>query len=231
MPLVNCQHCNKEFKTANCRVKKGFSKYCSKECFKPHIGEKLRNRILRNCLICGIKFMSTPSRIKDGKAKHCSKKCTNLAFTNKMNERWANPKYRQRMSDVHKGQKMSLAQIEKQRERMKGNTFGFQKGFIPWNKGKGNITGYQRFKNSKGHKEWRTSVFERDNYTCQDCGIRSGNGKRVNLNADHIKPYALYPDLRLDVSNGKTLCVPCHYKTDTYGGNIHRIRKQLTTSH
>jgi len=135
------------------------------------------------------------------------------------------------MSEVHKGQKKSISEIEKMRLRMNGNAFGFKTGNIPWNKGKGNITGYQRFKNSKEHKEWRTVVFERDNYTCQDCGIRSGNGKRVDLNADHVKPYALYPDLRLDVSNGRTLCVPCHYKTDTYGGNIHRIRKQLSTSH
>lgn len=52
---------------------------------------------------------------------------------------------------------------------------------------------------------WRRSVFERDNYTCQECGKKGGT-----LNADHIKPFILYPELRLEVSNGRTLCVNCH---------------------
>jgi 5-methylcytosine-specific restriction endonuclease McrA len=38
------------------------------------------------------------------------------------------------------------------------------------------------------------------------------------LQADHIKPFAHHPELRFDVNNGRTLCVPCHRKTDTYGG-------------
>jgi hypothetical protein len=53
---------------------------------------------------------------------------------------------------------------------------------------------------------WRKSVFERDNYTCQICGIRG-----VYIQADHINSYSEYPDLRYDINNGRTLCVPCHY--------------------
>lgn len=61
--------------------------------------------------------------------------------------------------------------------------------------------------------EWRKSVLSRDDYTCQICNIRGGN-----LHADHIKPFAYYPDLRFNLSNGRTLCVNCHRKTDTWGG-------------
>lgn len=55
-------------------------------------------------------------------------------------------------------------------------------------------------------RDWRRSVFERDDYTCHDCGHRHPK----QMQAHHIKPWALFPELRLDVSNGQTLCRPCH---------------------
>ena len=72
------------------------------------------------------------------------------------------------------------------------------------------------------YKEWRKKVFVRDNYTCQECEQRGGE-----LNADHIKPYCLYKELALDLENGRTLCVECHRKTDTYGWRmVHLLRKR-----
>lgn len=61
-------------------------------------------------------------------------------------------------------------------------------------------------------RDWRTAVFERDNYTCQMCGERGGR-----LQAHHIKPYKEHPELRHDLSNGQTLCVECHKRTDSFG--------------
>lgn len=40
-------------------------------------------------------------------------------------------------------------------------------GKIPWNKGRGNYSWYVRAKKSKRWKEWRESVFKRDDYTCR----------------------------------------------------------------
>lgn len=65
---------------------------------------------------------------------------------------------------------------------------------------------------SPRYRRWRLAVFERDNFTCQHCGVRG-----VRLHADHIKSWARHPELRYDVSNGRTLCVPCHMKTPTWG--------------
>lgn len=72
---------------------------------------------------------------------------------------------------------------------------------------------------------WRSSVFERDGYTCQICKKVGGR-----LSADHIKPWSLFPELRLAIDNGRTLCVECHKMTDTYGGKIFTIRKNLANN-
>ncbi len=62
------------------------------------------------------------------------------------------------------------------------------------------------------NKDLRKRVFERDDYTCQICGDRNGNGKTILLNAHHIKSWAEYPELRFEDSNCITFCVPCHKK-------------------
>jgi hypothetical protein len=63
---------------------------------------------------------------------------------------------------------------------------------------------------------WRTAVFERDNFTCEKCGKRGGE-----IEAHHIKSYKKYPELRLDVDNGMTLCKqPCHKEEHRRGKKI-----------
>lgn len=118
---------------------------------------------------------------------------------------------------------------------------GFKEGHIPWNKGKpqpeetklkcrlanigrfvgakgsawkGGITPeHERIRHSLEYQEWRQAVFERDGYACIECGDNRGG----NLEADHIKPFAFFTELRFDTDNGRTLCHDCHTKTPTYG--------------
>lgn len=76
-----------------------------------------------------------------------------------------------------------------------------------------------KIRNSLEYRLWRESVFQRDSYTCIWCGV-----KGQKLNADHIKPFCDYPQLRFAIDNGRTLCDSCHKKTDTYGWKIHHSR-------
>lgn len=77
---------------------------------------------------------------------------------------------------------------------------------------KGGITPInQKIRSSFEMQVWRKSIFERDKYTCVWCGQIGGK-----LNADHIKPFSVFPELRFELSNGRTLCVECHKKTDTW---------------
>lgn len=66
--------------------------------------------------------------------------------------------------------------------------------------------GETKFYKTKSGRAWRQAVFERDEYTCQDCNDDSGG----NLNAHHIKRREDYPELELMVWNGVTLCEICH---------------------
>lgn len=79
---------------------------------------------------------------------------------------------------------------------------------------------FKKIRESKEYKLWRTAVFERDNFTCVWCGIRNekGLGKTIIIQADHIKPFAYFPELRFAIDNGRTLCKECHKTTATYGG-------------
>lgn len=61
------------------------------------------------------------------------------------------------------------------------------------------------YRKTAQYKEWRKKVFERDDYTCQECQLRGGN-----LEAHHIKPFKKYKADRFVLKNGVTLCKVCH---------------------
>ncbi len=85
------------------------------------------------------------------------------------------------------------------------------------NRDQGKSTNDKRIRKSIEYKLWRSAVFQRDKYQCMNCGVHSGCWHTVCLQADHIRPFALFPELRFNVENGRTLCLACHKKTETYG--------------
>lgn len=142
-----------------------------------------------------------------------------------------------------KGIKMSLEGRKNMSLARKGKLRPDLQGRIPYNKGqkgvfkhsleskkkmsnlrkgdkshlwKGGITKENaKIRNSFEYRIWREAVFKRDNWTCIWC-LRRG----VELNADHIKPFAYYPELRFAIDNGRTLCKECHKKTDTFAAKV-----------
>jgi len=79
---------------------------------------------------------------------------------------------------------------------------------------KGGVSKLKRYKhyNNIDYRKWRKLVFERDNYTCQECGNKSKKGNPVIIHPHHIKSYTKYPELRYNINNGITLCILCHHR-------------------
>lgn len=99
----------------------------------------------------------------------------------------------------------------------------------------------QKIRTSLEYKIWRGAVFKRDNFTCVWCGFKSSGGNFMPINADHypkrfsdicrennIKSLeeALNCEELWDINNGRTLCINCHKKTETYGNKIFSYTKK-----
>lgn len=85
----------------------------------------------------------------------------------------------------------------KRENRIRGESHHFWRGGI--------TAEMARIRNSLETRVWRKAVFERDGYKCVLCGVNDHD-----LHVDHIKPFSTFPSLRFEVSNGRTLCQPCH---------------------
>lgn len=71
-----------------------------------------------------------------------------------------------------------------------------------------------------GYMDWIKTVYARDSYCCQVCGSSR------NLNAHHLDGYADHPAVRVDPSNGVTLCQKHHFLFHKKWGRKHNTRSQ-----
>ena len=109
-------------------------------------------------------------------------------------------KYKQKQSESKKGEKNGM--------------YGVKGKYHPnWNN---ELSNEERIEKRHTYKDeqWRKSVFEKDNYTCQYCGDNKGH----NLNAHHKNGHHWCKEQRYETDNGVTLCEECHkYFHSIYG--------------
>lgn len=191
-----CKTCNSQFTIKYNLSKNQIPEYCNRLCWsKREILDSTRKK---------------QSEVKKGKTtwnkginmwKDREHPRGTLGKINKMKGKSLPEEWKRNLSESHKGKI-----LENQRDEKHWN----------W---KGGIANKRQKEHSRTeYKSWRRSVFERDNYTCQECKKRGGT-----LNAHHIKPYSEYKELRYDINNGLTLCLKCHLKTDSFGGRMNKV--------
>lgn len=196
---IHCLYCNK-LKTNN----KNYE-CCSTICRDLLKRKKVMNKLF--CDRCGREFFRMNCKLKE--KNYCSKKCSGPENHPKGIK--CSIEHKKKMSIIAKEKGFGLWMKGK-----KGNKGTFKKGQFSKDKHpmwKGGITPLnQSIRHSEDYIIWRKCVFERDNYTCQECGLKfiKGKTRKVLLHADHIKMFSLYPELRFTVSNGRTLCKDCH---------------------
>lgn len=166
------------------------------------------------CRICNKKFQLKIGEANRGGGKYCSYKCSAIGRRKKVSRicKKCEKEFLINPNQLKRG-RGSYCCVECRNKAYLGtpNPKNAGANSASW---KGGVTTlYKKIRKSTEYKLWRTAVFTRDNFLCIWCG------KKGRVYADHIKPFAEYPALRFAIDNGRTLCLSCHKKTDSYGIN------------
>lgn len=228
-----CKRCGKVFsKSYNESLKNWNDRrvYCSKKCCYPE-------RVLVICNHCGKEFFVISARKLS--CKFCSKKCKVEYYVGKPN--CSSTKFQKGMISPLKGKKINKPSWNKGLKTGVISPSSFKKGHVPINKGKllfhlrgknavhwkGGLTEKNKLiRNSTEMENWRKTVFEKYDYTCQKC-----NKRGCELNVHHIHSFSSFPDLAFETDNGIVLCKNCHNEFHlTYGkkdNNPHQLKEYL----
>lgn len=224
---------------------------CKCDCgtIKAFRGDGVKNGRIRSCgCLNRIKSEETKLKISISR-KGKSPKTRPPEFGKKMSEVRMGMKFsdehKKHLSEAKKGHTpwnkdktniYSLEHLKAMSERQKGKVYPLStrlklsklhsgKNHWNWNP---NLTDEYRAKRKRDYAEyrfWRTDVYRRDGYVCQKCKLK----KPKKLRAHHIESYADNPELRIELSNGITLCNDCHdnlHHLFGYGNNT-RIQMEI----
>lgn len=186
-----CGHCGASFLLTAWRTRRSKVNFCSVACHD----EAQRSRTeVRSCLSCGQDFRVHGSDRQRALRKFCSLICRYAGRQPDGGVRPYRPSIERTCVECGATWRAFASTVEK---------FAARTCSACWR---------ARFRTSEDrngweYRRWRKAVYERDDFTCRDCGQR---GRR--LHAHHVKDWANHSELRYDVANGLTLCLPCHGK-------------------
>lgn len=236
-PIVICDCCGKEFRKSPSQI---FERnYCSKECFL----SCNYNKKTVICECCGKEFINKKSRIEKNKHNFCSRECANKGVSlfqsgeNHPNYKGCNEIITTECDICKKEITMTRFNFDKHKYHYCSRECQYI-GFSLYYSGENNPlwdfdkTDEEREerRNIEGYSQWIKQVYKKDNYTCQCCGVRNGNGKAIKLNAHHKEGYNWCTERRLDITNGVTLCEDCHkefHHIYGYGNNTEQQWKEF----
>ena len=167
--------------------------------------------VKRSCMTCKKSFKVDKNVVKKGYGKFCSRSCTGKrTYGHKRSLRVpcicliCKKTFLRYLSAIklepNRGKTCSYACRSKYtRIQISGNKH------YRWMNGKTKVNALER--SQMATRNWSREVKVRDNFTCQKCGKRGGR-----LNSHHIKHWKTNPELKHELKNGITLCVPCHRK-------------------
>lgn len=220
-----------QFNTGRTYFKKGFTPWNKGKAGTYTFPSRFVPRVTCICKNCKKEFQIERWKLKDpSRGKFCKRECffkfnrgTNsvlfkkkrLDITGKNHYLWKGGPTK----CIDCGKQLTTYKTKFGRCLFCSNRFRSGENCARWNGGVSKLhkTERQLAMQTLEYKLWRTAVFMRDNFTCQGCGTEGGY-----LEADHIKSWALYPELRYAIDNGRTLCRECHKLTDSYGAKLRK---------
>lgn len=200
---VNCDNCGIEVVKYNCRLSNTDKHFCCMSCHDEYRSKQIEIP----CEECGNLFKAKVSRIEKQNPRYCSMKCRDKAFRGENS-----PLYTKR---VRKCKQCDSGFIVKQSELDYGKGLYCSKRCYYKSLELDRPSDSEHFYGSSFWRKLRNECYERDNYTCQRCGITEGK-----LDAHHIVPRVFGGKDTID--NLISLCCSCHHIVE------HETRKKYS---
>ncbi len=233
--LKNCKLCNKEFYVSS--YYKDRKLFCSFECFGKSLkGKKLSEKIRKNISIAHIgQIPWNKGKVGVQVSQKKGKKFPQFSGEN-------SPHWKSKIKKVCQQCNKSF-EVKPSLQRIKfcsNKCAGLSKrgeNHPQWKNG-GIQPLYETVRRLVEYKEWRKRIFQRDNYTCQECFNRGGklhshhNKKSFAIifqeflyqynqfspieDKETLVRLAITYEPFWDINNGQTLCEECHKETKNY---------------
>jgi len=206
-----CPNCEKGYSADPQRLKHGRQTTCSRKCSYQLRGKERQNHDTYTCQICGNEFERKPFQVRAKTVTVCSQKC----YTEARRQGLVSPKpptkpvYEYTCEQCGKSVVVPASLKGARRFRFCSADCANQ-----WHSGAnhnnwkgGNYKGYY----GANWKRQRRRARQRDNYTCQECGITEAeHGKRLDVH--HIIRFADFAiaEQANHLGNLISLCHSCH---------------------